>query len=147
MATLEHALILHREIPGISPWPTIHHLLAMGRVATTAGDLSRAEQLLDNAAQVMSRFSDGMEAMRARLAAARSTLRRRWSPKSGAEPLTDREVDVLRLLQGPTNLSEIASQLYLSRNTVKTHANAVYRELGATSRSEAVSIGRRRALI
>jgi DNA-binding CsgD family transcriptional regulator len=59
------------------------------------------------------------------------------------EALTGREVDILRLLQGPMNLSEIASQLYLSRNTVTTHAQAIYRKLGAVSRSEAVRIGRR----
>ena len=119
----------------------------MSRVTTSAGNLQRAEQLLDQAEQVMARFAEGMEAMHARLAAARSVLRRRHSPEPGNESLTDRETDVLRLLQGPKNLNEIATHLYLSRNTVKTHTQAIYRKLGANSRSEAVRIGRRRALI
>jgi LuxR family transcriptional regulator, maltose regulon positive regulatory protein len=118
----------------------------MGRVLTAADERLRAEQLLDEAAQLMSRFPDGMEAMRVRLGAARSALRRRRSP-SVIEPLTAREVDVLRLLQGPMNLAEVASELFLSRNTVKTHVQAVYRKLGASSRSEAVRIGRRHSLI
>jgi hypothetical protein len=68
-------------------------------VATSAGDLSRAEQLLDEAGRVMSRFPDGMEAMRARLKAARTALRYRRSQQPEGEALTDRELDVLRLLQ------------------------------------------------
>jgi LuxR family maltose regulon positive regulatory protein len=56
-------------------------------------------------------------------------------------------LDVLRLLQSSMNLTEIGKELFLSRNTVKTHAHAVYRKLGAASRAEAVRIGRRRSLI
>jgi LuxR family maltose regulon positive regulatory protein len=145
--TLKKGLTLRRKTAELSPWPTIHHLLAMGRVETNAGEVQQAENLLDEAAQLLSRFHGGMEAMRARLAAARSALRRRRSPGPGSETLTAREVDVLRLLQGSLNLGEIASELYLSRNTVKTHAKAVYRKLGANSRSEAVRIGRGRSLI
>ena len=63
------------------------------------------------------------------------------------EELTERETDVLRLLQGSLNLNEIASQLYVSHNTVKTHTSALYRKLGARSRAEAVQIGRSRQLV
>jgi DNA-binding NarL/FixJ family response regulator len=45
------------------------------------------------------------------------------------------------------SLGEIASELYLSPNTVKTHTSALYRKLGARSRSEAVKIGRQRRVI
>ena len=44
-------------------------------------------------------------------------------------------------------LNDIADELYLSSNTVKTHARAVYRKLGAHSRAEAVQIARRQSLI
>ncbi len=55
-----------------------------------------------------------------------------------ARPLTDREVDVLRYL--PTRLStiEIAGQLGISPNTVKTHLKNIYHKLGARSRNEAI---------
>ena len=54
------------------------------------------------------------------------------------EPLSPAEVRVLRYL--PTHLSfgEIGEALFVSRNTVKSHAMAIYRKLGVTSRSAAV---------
>ncbi len=54
------------------------------------------------------------------------------------EPLSGREREVLGHL--PTHLSqrEIADTMYVSINTVKSHTAAVYRKLGATSRSQAV---------
>ncbi len=60
----------------------------------------------------------------------------------GPSSLTTAELRVLHLL--PTNLSiaEIAERLYVSRNTAKSHAAAVYRKLGVSSRSEAVTIAR-----
>ena len=147
MQTLDEVMIVRERNPGLSPWPDFYYLLATARVTTTAGDLPRAEQLLDEAAHQMARFSEGMEAMQARLADARATLRRLRLVEPGWEPLTAREVDVLRLLRSGLSLSEIGGELYLSRNTVKTHARAVYRKLGASSRSEAVRLGQRRALI
>ena len=63
------------------------------------------------------------------------------------EALTERETDVLRLLQGSLTVGEISSLLHLSTNTVKTHAQAVYRKLGVHSRTEAVAVARRRRLI
>ena len=39
MATLEHGLSLRRKVSGLSPWPMIHHLLVMARVAIIAGEL------------------------------------------------------------------------------------------------------------
>jgi len=56
--------------------------------------------------------------------------------------LTDGEIRVLHYL--PTNLSarEIAGELYLSVNTVKTHQRHLYQKLGARSRSQAVERAR-----
>jgi LuxR family maltose regulon positive regulatory protein len=44
-------------------------------------------------------------------------------------------------------VGEISSALYVSTNTVKTHAQAVYRKLGVHSRTDAVAAARRRQLI
>ena len=49
---------------------------------------------------------------------------------------------MLRLLRGSLSLRGIAQELYLSQNTVKTHARAIYRKLGVSSRDEAVARGR-----
>jgi LuxR family maltose regulon positive regulatory protein len=147
MATLEYGLNLRRKVPGISPWGTVHHLLVMGRVAIMAGDLPLAQQLLDEASAVIRHYQQGTAAMIGRLEAAQKSLRESQSPGVNGEHLTARELDILRRLTGPQSLGQIASELYLSMNTVKTHSTALYRKLGARSRSEAVRIGRERLLI
>jgi LuxR family maltose regulon positive regulatory protein len=55
-----------------------------------------------------------------------------------AEALTDREQHILRYLASTLSNAEIAAELYLSVNTVKTHQRMVYRKLGAAGRREAV---------
>jgi LuxR family maltose regulon positive regulatory protein len=56
------------------------------------------------------------------------------------EPLTDRERDVLRLLRSELSLREIATELYISHNTVKGYTKSLYRKLGVTSRAGAVEV-------
>ena len=55
-----------------------------------------------------------------------------------AEPLTPAERRVLELL--PTHLTDaqMAEQLFVSRNTVKSHIKSVYRKLEVSSRADAV---------
>jgi LuxR family maltose regulon positive regulatory protein len=54
-----------------------------------------------------------------------------------AEPLTAAELRILKLLPTSTYL-QMASTLYISRNTVKTHLRSVYQKLGVASRAEAI---------
>jgi LuxR family maltose regulon positive regulatory protein len=63
------------------------------------------------------------------------------------EPLTERELTVLRYLQSMMSTAEIASVLYLSVNTVKTHVKSIYRKLGAGRRREAVEQARQLHLL
>ncbi len=64
-----------------------------------------------------------------------------------AEPLTEREAEVLQLVaQGLAN-KQIAAALTISEHTVKFHVSAIYTKLGATSRTEAVRLGVRKGLI
>ena len=63
------------------------------------------------------------------------------------EPLTERELAILRLLPAPSSLRELASELFVTPNTLKTHLRAIYRKLGAESREEAVIRARERGLI
>jgi DNA-binding CsgD family transcriptional regulator len=63
------------------------------------------------------------------------------------EDLTNREREVLALLdKGRTN-GEIARELYVSTGTVKSHVNSIFRKLGARNRTEAVARARRVNLI
>ncbi len=62
-------------------------------------------------------------------------------------PLTQRELTILRFLATSMSASEIADELCLSVNTVKTHVAAIYRKLPATRRREAVLRARQLELI
>jgi LuxR family maltose regulon positive regulatory protein len=55
------------------------------------------------------------------------------------EPLSERELEVLRLLRSDLNGPEIASELIVSLNTVRTHTKNIYSKLGVNSRRAAVS--------
>ncbi|MET8351810.1 MULTISPECIES: LuxR C-terminal-related transcriptional regulator [unclassified Micromonospora] len=63
------------------------------------------------------------------------------------EPLTERELTILRYLQSILSNVEIAGELSLSVNTVKTHVRNIYRKLDATRRREAVRRARELRLI
>jgi LuxR family maltose regulon positive regulatory protein len=55
------------------------------------------------------------------------------------EPLTERELEVLRLLRSPLPQHEIAAQLYISIHTVRSHVRHIYAKLGVHARIEAVA--------
>ena len=62
-------------------------------------------------------------------------------------PLTQRELTILRFLATTMSASEIADELCLSVNTVKTHLAAIYRKLPASRRREAVLRARQLELL
>ena len=69
------------------------------------------------------------------------------APQGPPDDLTDRELDVLRLIAlGNTN-QEIAEQLYLSVRTVESHRAHIQRKLGRTTRAELVRYALDRGLV
>ncbi len=62
-------------------------------------------------------------------------------------PIRERELDVLRCLAAGMSQPEVAAHLYLSPNTVKTHARNLYGKLGVQSRSQALRRARELRLI
>ena len=68
-------------------------------------------------------------------------------PPLVVERLSEREREVLTLLSGMLSTAEIASEMYLSVNTVKTHLRSIYRKLSAAHRGEAVRRARQLELI
>jgi len=58
--------------------------------------------------------------------------------QSLVEPLSEREMDVLRLLRSDLDGPDIANELVVSLNTVRTHTKNIYAKLGVTSRRAAV---------
>jgi DNA-binding NarL/FixJ family response regulator len=65
----------------------------------------------------------------------------------GDEPLTAREVEVLREVAGGNRNRDIAERLFISEETVKVHVKHVMDKLGASDRTEAVAIAIRRGII
>lgn len=66
---------------------------------------------------------------------------------SEAEPLTTRELEVLRLVvQGARN-SEIGQRLSISVKTVETHLTSIYGKLSVQSRAEAIALAQKRGLL
>jgi LuxR family maltose regulon positive regulatory protein len=58
------------------------------------------------------------------------------------EPLSERELAVLRFLPTMMSNTEIAAEMFVSVNTVKTHLKHIYRKLDVTDRRDAVRRGR-----
>ena len=76
---------------------------------------------------------------RVRRAATPQSVVSRSDPSLPGERLTAREVEVLRMLQSRLTLREIASELFISVNTLKFHLRIIYRKLGVRSRGEAAA--------
>jgi LuxR family maltose regulon positive regulatory protein len=127
-----------RHLDGVLPWANVQSRLALARASLLTSDRSGAELLRDEAETLAVAQPDATRA-KAQLAELDELLdavrdRGSWDPSS----LTTAELRVLHYL--PTNLTmaEIGGRLFISRNTAKTHATAIYRKLAATTRGEAV---------
>ena len=66
---------------------------------------------------------------------------------SGSDNLTDREIEVLHLLEKGLSKREIASTLFLSYNTIHSHTRSIYLKLEASSRAEAIAGAREQGLL
>jgi len=63
------------------------------------------------------------------------------------EPLSNREIEVLRLLNSDLSVPEISSHLHISESTLRTHIRNIYEKLGVHSRFEATTKGKDLSLI
>jgi LuxR family maltose regulon positive regulatory protein len=143
---LQPVLESRRRLFGISPWPTLELLLLLARVRLDLGDRAGAAELTAEAKDVLTALPDDTQAVAARLAGLERRIAGRPRVVSLAEPLTEREVAVLRLLGSSLSLREIGQELYVSANTVKTHTQAIYRKLGVSTRHDAVEQGKQLGL-
>jgi ATP/maltotriose-dependent transcriptional regulator MalT len=138
-AILEQAVGLARR--GAAPMEVAAALAGLGEARRDPATLQEALALLTDC-QDPGRLPALIEEAQFRLRGRAPGPRRKL-----AGDLSERELAVLRLLPGDASLREIASALYLSLNTIKTHARSIYRKLGAASREEAVARGRELGLL
>lgn len=72
---------------------------------------------------------------------------RRGLPGGVTPNLTEREVQVLTGMSRGRSNGEIGKELFLSEDTVKTHARRLFRKLGASDRAQAVAVGYRCGIV
>jgi LuxR family maltose regulon positive regulatory protein len=143
---LEGALSARRAVPGLSPWPTLVGLLALARVRAERCDRAGARTVLAEARTILEAFPDAgvfpefLERQERKLRARK--------PREGQldGELTERELEVLRLLAGELSTQQMSESLYVAPSTVRTQIKSIYRKLGASSRGEAVEEARARGL-
>jgi LuxR family transcriptional regulator, maltose regulon positive regulatory protein len=147
IAASRHALSGYRTV---APWFNVITRLALVRTVLILDDRTTGRELireLEHHARFEPRRAEPVPSAIACAAELAAQVEAMHIQATGASALTDSELRVLRLL--PTNLSlaEIASQLFVSRNTVKTHVASIYRKLGADKRGEAVERARSAGLL
>lgn len=135
------------RLGGMSPRTALLAQVLLARTAVALGDRGEARRLTSEAQRTRRR--DGSATfLNAQLDELVHSLES--SPDGdavGTEALTAAEARVLTHLPTHLGLAMIASELHLSRNTVKTHTSAIYRKLGVSSRAEAVTAARAAGLL
>jgi LuxR family transcriptional regulator, maltose regulon positive regulatory protein len=133
---LEHAAALSAPL---SPhyWH-VHALLRLADALHRVGNTAEATEVLESARSELNALPDAgmLESLLAEKYDRLHTRHRREG--FFGEPLSESELRVLRLLADGRSLREVARELFLSLNTVKTHRRTIYRKLGANTREEAL---------
>jgi LuxR family maltose regulon positive regulatory protein len=131
---------------GAVPWLDAQVRLQLARGFVTVRDADAAQELLDGALDLLARVP-GLDALSAEAEELQCELDE--APEHEGvhlAGLTRAELRLLPLLATHLSFREIAEQLFVSRNTIKTQAISVYRKLGVSSRSEAVAEAQRLGL-
>lgn len=140
-----HAVELARAISHMSPWASLVALEHLARVQMQLGRVTAAADAIEEARALADRYDRDDSVFTTRLARLASEVEN--APEEFGDALSSRELQVLRLLQGPLRRSEIARELDVTTNTLKTHVRSIYRKLGVTTRYEAVARGRHRGVL
>jgi LuxR family maltose regulon positive regulatory protein len=139
-AAAEVVRLLRHMVP--HPWMGLLADVVLGEAAVERADTAAAERHALAAQALLSRYQDAGILRRRAERLLEAVERTRLS-----EPLTPAERRVLELL--PTHLTDaqMAEQLFISRNTVKTHVKSLYRKLEVSSRTDAVGRARELGLL
>jgi LuxR family maltose regulon positive regulatory protein len=116
----------------------IHAVLQLARARLARGRLHVASTEIGAALEELDSFSDAGRLTGLAEQVTQALNEALATAKVPFEPPTASELPVLRLLATDLTQRQIAQELYLSHNTVKSHSRNLYRKLGATTRAEAV---------
>ncbi|WP_141015335.1 LuxR C-terminal-related transcriptional regulator [Nocardioides sambongensis] len=141
----------HRVVAGLmlarateAPAEAEQHLVDAVRIAAAHGLVqtvaAEGPAVLEQVERLTWRAPDGWLS-RVRRAVAAEGVRHSPVPEL-VDPLTEREVQVLRMLPSRLTLREVADELCISPNTLKFHLKVIYRKLGCGSRAEAAEVAR-----
>jgi LuxR family maltose regulon positive regulatory protein len=134
-------------VVGLGPWLAVEARVDLARTALVSGDPAQARSLADEARMLSAQVADS-PVLLAQLDALDQVLDAQAMPLGlHASALTPAELRVLRYLPTHLTFGAIADELFVSRNTVKTQAIAIYRKLGVSSRDAAVAEARRLQLL
>jgi len=146
-ADLERAETLAPLLTHALPWYAVQTNLELARVHLALADPAAAQAALDRAAAVLRR-RPRLGTLAEDVASAQDEVRRLGERRdAGRSGLTTAELRLMPLLTTHLSFREIAEQLSVSRNTVKTQAISVYRKLNVSSRSEAIAYARGLGLV
>jgi LuxR family transcriptional regulator, maltose regulon positive regulatory protein len=122
-------------------------LLALSPVRAARGDRAGGRAVLAEARTILEAFPDA--GMFPELLDRQERKLRSRKPQEGQldGELTERELDVLRLLGSELSTRQMAQNLYVAPSTVRTQIKAIYRKLGVSSRKKAVEEAHARRLI
>jgi LuxR family maltose regulon positive regulatory protein len=120
--------------------------LADGDPATAADTLAEARDTADSAWTMPAALRE-LRATEARIGRHPPQVGGVGGPGLPVEQLTDRELAILRALQGQLSQREIGAAMFISVNTVKGYTKSLYRKLDVTSRQAAIQRGRTLGLI
>ena len=129
------------------PYFAVQARIELIRVHLALADLAAARTLMREVDELLRRrpglgnLADEAEALRARL------LREHGSIVLGASALTGAELRLLPMLTTHLSFRQIAEEMFLSRNTIKSQVYSLYRKLGASTRSQAVTRSRELGLL
>jgi LuxR family transcriptional regulator, maltose regulon positive regulatory protein len=144
---LRRALRLLGRITDPSPWYEVELCTVAARATLRLSGPAAAAELLEQATRASRRVSDAPE-LQLWLDQATGRVDLALDSGEGADwVLTAAELRVLHHLPSHLSFREIAERLYVSPNTVKTHARGIYRKLGVSSRGKAVDRARAAGLV
>jgi LuxR family maltose regulon positive regulatory protein len=129
------------------PYFAVQARIELIRVHLALADLAGARTLLREVAELLRR-RPGLGNLAGEAQAIRARLAKEPGPSApGASSLTGAELRLLPLLSTHLPFPQIGEELFLSRNTIKSQANSIYRKLGASTRSQAVARSRELGLL